>query len=842
MHESFEDKLSAADELLDRAASQIRESAPSAEATSAAAERVWKTLAEQPAGRRAMRLVRDDDTAASSVSRDDSATDTPAFGVRRSKGGQRFGVWALAAVLVMAVGVGSLVVRELWPAGPSATVQTVDGQLFRVAAASQAPLAEGAEILEHEAVRTGRDGGAVIRLEDGSMVELAPRSEVSIDEGMSGTTIRLERGNVIVEAAKQRDGHLYVATDDCLVSVTGTVFSVNHGTKGSRVSVIEGEVVVDHGGEESVLHPGDQVTTHALLAPLSVADEIAWSRDLDNYLQLLREFSALERELEERVPTPGLRSSSRLLDLVPEQTVFYAALPNLTETVTETHRVLRERIDESPALAEWWNSEAAGHFEAHIDEAVETFSELGGYIGEEIVVAGQLTGDENEFGAVVLAELVDAAGLRDFVERHGQDEVGDDLTIVDDPSAATGSSFVLWLDEASGLAVGSNSATRLQAVAGHLAGASNPFVGGAFHSDISSLYDEGAGILVAADLSSIINIQAAQGNDPDAPNFAALGIDNVRHLMLEQKQLGGKTHHRAAISFDDARHGMASWLAEPSPMGGLDFVSPDAKLVTAVVFRDPSELLDDIFALSGEVPEELSEIEERFGLSVRDDIAGALGGEMVFAIDGPLVPVPAWKVVIEVYDPARFQWAIEQALVEVNRHLAEQGHETVELTETEVGGRTVYTVPATLIDIHYTFVEGYLLMAPNRALLDQAIRYRDSGYSITSSPKLLALLPQDGRNNVSALAYYDLAGVASMVAERLAQGQQLTPEQQSALDAFDGGSGPTLGYAYGETDRITLAAASDGDVLRAILMRMVGVQNPAGFEQLFGLFDGVVDI
>lgn len=851
MHESFEDKLSAADELIDRAASQIRESAPDAETTSAAAARAWQKIAEQPAGRLAMRLVQEDGaTSGGAGSEDagleDSGTAIPAFTARRSAGSRRFALWALAAVLVMAVGVGALLLGELWPAGPSATVQTVDGQLFRVASASQVPLAEGAEILEHEAVRTGREGGAVVRLTDGSLVELAPRSEVSIDNGLGGTTIRLERGNVIVEAAKQRDGHLYVATDDCLVSVTGTIFSVNHGTKGSRVSVIEGEVRVDHGGEETVLHPGGQVTTHALLAPLSVADEIAWSRDVDEYLRILGELTALERALAERVPSPGLRYSSRLLDLVPEDTVFFAALPNFTEAMTETHRVLREQIEGSPALSEWWADEAAGQFQDEIDEAVAIFAELGGYLGEEMAVAAHLSGDpaaegDDAVGAVLLAELVDAEGLRDFIERHrgegGEAFHDGDLVVVDDPADAVGGDFYLWLTD--GLAVGSASPERLVRVAEHLDGTPNPFVGQPFHAAIADLYREGAEIVVAADLARVVETRTATvETDEELPNFEALGVDNVRYLMLEQKRLGDKTHHRAAISFDDARHGLAAWLAEPAPMAGLEFVSPDASLVAAVVFRDPAELLDDVFAVAGGVPEELREAEERFGLSLRDDIAGALGGEMVIALDGPLLPSPAWKVVIEVYDPARFQWALEQALAEINRQLAEEGQERVEITETEVGGRTVYTLPAKLVDIHYTFVEGYLLMAPQRALLDQAIRYRDSGYSIAHSAQLASLLPQDGRNNVSALVYQDLASMASSIAERLARGQALTDEQRATLEAFEAQSGPTLGYAYGERDRITFAASSDGDAIRTLLLRVLGLKNPAGFESLFRNFLG----
>ena len=70
-----------------------------------------------------------------------------------------------------------------------------------------------------------------------------------------------------MQAAQRSKGHLYVATADCHVAVTGTVFSVSAGVKGSRVSVVQGEVHVSQDNTEKVLHPGDQAVTSATMEP-----------------------------------------------------------------------------------------------------------------------------------------------------------------------------------------------------------------------------------------------------------------------------------------------------------------------------------------------------------------------------------------------------------------------------------------------------------------------------------------------------------------------------------------------------------------------------------------------
>ncbi len=870
--------------LLDRAASQIASVRPDPAEARAAAARVWERLASDSAEaaaqaaevgeirdcadyqalipaylagdlpearkllledhtrecvpcRRALKTAREGEAPAQTWRRPEAQA-TPALSWRSYK------VWAMAAALIAGIGVAQFLVRELVPfgSGPSATVKTVDGDLFRIAGTSHLPIEVGADIREGETLRTGREGSAVVELGDGSLIEIRQRSELRLEDSRRGTTVELERGSVIVQAADQRQRHLYVATEDCLVSVTGTIFSVNHGTKGSRVAVIEGEVRVAHSGEEHVLEPGQQVATNAALGDVAIGDEISWSRDVDHYLSLLGEYAQLRRDLQQQVPRPGLRYSSRLLDLAPESTVLYAALPNLGETIRETHRLIQERLDDNQVLAEWWNSQGSQQFAPDVDEIVGKLADFSDYLGAELAVAGYATGPGDFGGPLVLAELVDAAGFQDFLEQQIA-QYGDDdgLIFVDDPFAIQGDPDRLFLWLAPDLAVASPDAAEIARVAGIVVnGDANPFIGTEFHDAIAALYDDGTEIVVAADLEGVVTTQVAAGpeadgaQDTDIRQLERLGFLDAKHVLLEQKQLGTKTHHRASLTFSNARSGLASWLAPPAPMGALDFISPDAQLVGAFVFKDPVKLLDDLYELI-EVEHEggLAELEQRHAFSLRDDVAASLGGEFAVALDGPVFPEPSWKVVLEVYDPARLQWTLAEAVAELNTHLQQEGRQAVELRQEEAGGRVFYSLDTELFDIHYTFEDGYMVMAPSRTLLDRAIRFRDSGYSIVDSSRFTALLPADGKNNFSGLIYQDLSSVMSSVAERLAQGQ-LTDEQRATLEAMKSAdTSPMLGYAYGEESSILIAASSENDALSSVLLHMLGMKNPAGLEQLF---------
>jgi uncharacterized protein (TIGR03435 family) len=114
---------------------------------------------------------------------------------------------------------------------------------------------------ESEIVRA--DGGAakVFNLADGSRVEMQAGSALFIERADDSIRIHLNQGKVTVNAAKQRNRHLYVTTRDITVSVVGTVFFVTAGETGSSVGVLEGVVKVTHGEMSRVLHAGGEFST-----------------------------------------------------------------------------------------------------------------------------------------------------------------------------------------------------------------------------------------------------------------------------------------------------------------------------------------------------------------------------------------------------------------------------------------------------------------------------------------------------------------------------------------------------------------------------------------------------
>ena len=625
---------------------------------------------------------------------------------RPRKASHNYAGWAIAASVTLVAGIGGWYGYTQFPAlagGPRATVASIDGGLFRVSGDTLTPLAPGAELNENDPVRTAKASSAVLRLNDGSQIEMNQRAQVSVSRTWNGSTVHLALGSIIVEAAKQRSGTLQVATADCNVSVKGTVFSVDAGAKGSRVAVVEGTVWVDHGQKHDVLHRGDITSTTPELEPTPIRREFEWSRNSSQYLSLLGEFNDIKRQID-ALPAPGLRHETKLMGYLPADTAAIAAIPNVGDTLRQAAAIFHEHLKSSGQLNAWWMHLPAKERD-QFDITIGKLETASAYLGSEIVIAAGA-------GPIILAQTV-KPGFDTFLKSQLP------------PQAYEGHfRFDNDLFEAAGNPADFD---RL----------SGGFTNSPLYHQIAPLYQQGAGWLFAADLSRT-------GFRP------AQTLSNARFVVGQSRTIAGKVENRASVIFDKNREGVAAWLAAPGPMGTLDFVSPDAGFAVSMLLKNPALIVRDMTSMmqGDDITSEL-----------RNEIAGALGGEVTLALDGPLFPVPSWKLAAEVYYPDRLQSAIAKAVANYNATPDHDRTGDLNLTQQDDGGRTFYNLKFEKLPwgAAWTFYDGYWIAAANRELIVRSIQNRETGYTLTRSNQFRDQLPHDATSNFSAVIYHSLS-------------------------------------------------------------------------------------
>jgi hypothetical protein len=718
---------------------------------------------------------------------------------------------AAVTVLIAAVWIG----RNWYFAGPPGTrarVDSIEGQAYRIGPAGERALKLGDEVGEGEFIRTAANSHAKVRLLEGSQVEMNQRAELAVSASRRDTTIHLDQGSIIVQAAKRHTGHLYVSAPDCTIAVTGTVFSVNSGTKGSRVAVIEGEVHVKHAGVESILHSGDVVATTQSVGVVPVREEIGWSSDLDHELALLAEFSKLRTKLEE-IQTPGPRYESKILPLLPTDTVLYIGIPNLGDALQQANQIFQQQLSQSTVLQDWWNKSGKSNQHPTPQELIDQIHAISHYLGDEVVITARASSVSDLHGPVLLAE-VRQPGLKDYLQQHlantltsGQSR--GNLRVVDAQSLSSLSGDergMIMLVRPQTLVVGGDAASVRQMSAQLDAGATL-FAGTDFGQRIANVYGRGTETLVAANLGQIVKSVHAKQEESQALRNS--GFNDIKYLIATRGESASQGDNRITLEFNGQRHGMASWLAAPAPMGSLDYVSTNAGAAVSFVAKQPALMLDDIFSTIGasdpNFKQGLARTNAELGLDLRNDLASALGGELTLALDGPVLPTPSWKAVIEINNSGALQVAIDKLVQSFSLGAQKSNRPGVTINQQQVGGRTFYTIESQVgglsTEYDYTFADGYMIMAPSRALLLAALQTHANGTSLARSASFRALLPKDNQANFSAMIYQNLSPILKPLASQLTSGQ-LALLQQLAVDAK-----PSVFCAYGESDRLEVASS-----------------------------------
>jgi hypothetical protein len=701
------------------------------------------------------------------------------------------------------------------PPGNRARIDSIAGLAYRVGPTGEQVLKLGDEITQGEFIRTAADSHATVRLFDGSKVEMNQRAELAVSADRRNTTIHLDQGSIIVQAAHRRTGHLYVSAPDCNVAVTGTVFSVNSGTKGSRVSVIEGEVHVKHSGQESILHSGDQVATTSSVGLVPVSQEIGWSNDLNHELALLAEFSTLREKLE-AIPTPGPRYESKILPLLAPDTVLYIGIPNLGDALQQANQIFQQQLSQSKVLQDWWNKSGNSNQHPTPEELIGQIQAISQYLGDEVVITFRSGPAAKDQGPILLAE-VKQPGLESFLQNHlaatlSSTQSKSNLRVVDPQSLsslAAGEHGMIMLVRQNMLVVGGDAAS-VQQMSTQLDAGATQFAATDFGQRILNVYSQGTETLVAANLGQILNSTHAEQHESSALQNS--GFNDIKYLIATRGQGSSQTDNRITLEFSGQRRGIASWLAAPAPVGSLDYVSANAGAAVSFVGKQPALMLDDLFATFGAADpnfsQSVAQLNTELGLSIRNDLASALGGEMTIALDGPVLPTPSWKAIIEVNQSGALQLAIEKLVQAANSEAQKSNQPGLTLNQAQVGGRTFYTIQsqspaltAVTSEYDYTFADGYMIVAPSRALLIAAIETHANGTSLARSASFRALLPSDNQANFSAMLYQNLSPILKPLASQL-NSEQLAMLQQLAAD-----SKPSVMCAYGESDRIEVASS-----------------------------------
>jgi hypothetical protein len=684
---------------------------------------------------------------------------------RSSSRWMRWGTLAAAAVVVLSVlYLGRDAIDAMMaPGGPRATVVSADGGLYRLPGGA---LGAGASIGERESIRTGPGAHAVLRLADGSMVDVNERTELFVTAAWSGRAIHLQRGDIIVQAAKQRRGHLRVLTRDSIASVKGTVFAVSAGMGGSVVSVVEGSVAVNQPGRELVLSPGEQAASNPALAT-SVEEAISWSPEAADYLELLGSFAKIERQL--AAISPGEhRTSSALLSYLPAGTIVYGAVPNLGGKIGQALALAEQQSSENAAFGAWWNSETG----LQLRQMVDRLQSVSSLLGDEIVFCASSAGPGDELPMVMArvqpgkrVEL--AAALGGLFTGTGEAvpaySVSEDLMVV------------------------SNSPTHLAWALGHLGqGASSPFA-----AAIGERYRRGAGWLIGVDAAPVVAM--AEGDDAPPVKFAALM--GVKYLFLEQRAPAGVEENEVTLVFQGARTGLASGLADAGSGGAAEYLPADALLAGYVSTREPWQLFQEFTALMTKEHEsfdaDLAKANEKLGAGFVENLTAAMGTESAFALNGFSVNGPTWVMAGLANDSSVIDNSLRKLVDTFNAELApdEQGKRIV-LEQENAGGRIWSTIKAAGLPfgVTWTYDQGYMVAASDRASAERAIATRNGGAQLVWSPEFLGQLPSSAGIHPSAFAWLNTKGALGMFSA-LAPSPALTKllaERDPVLVVFDG--------------------------------------------------------
>ncbi len=544
-------------------------------------------------------------------------------------------------------------------------------------------------------------------------------------------------------------------------------------------------------------------------------------QELNKYPGLLEELGRLIGKLQQNVQFPAARTESHLLPLLPESTMFYAAFPNYGDVTHQALTVFQQELQESAVLRDWWQHSGAAKSGPKVEDALEKVYQLSQYLGDEIVVSGAM---EGRAPSMLIAAEIRKPGLKSALEailNESGSKSKPSVRVLDPQELAKAedlpsSETPVMLVRPDFVVVALNVAA-LRSFSARLDHGSKTFASTSFGRRIAQAYDGGATVVGAADLHTLLQ-QIPTGTEQEKTTFERTGFADMKYLVWSHKKVAGQTISETELSFTGPRHGMASWLVTPSPLGSLDFVSPRAMMALALSLTSPARIFDDVKVAAGSTNSSsfatLAQFEKMLNLSLKDDVLSHLGGEITAELDDIAPPSSVWRAIFRTDDSNHLQQTLN-ALLAFAHMMPEQVND---------GGVTYYTIHVpggkAPLEIGYAFVDGYLIVGSGQATVAEAVRLHKTGESLGKSKKFLTSLPPRATPGFSAVLYQDPQAMAAL------QMQRLAPEMAESFAHVAGLETPTVMCAYGEENAIRAVSTSASfDVGAVLVVAAVAIPN-----------------
>lgn len=319
-----------------------------------------------------------------------------------------------------------------------------------------------------------------------------------------------------------------------------------------------------------------------------------WTDALNKYPGLMEEYGRLLTRFQREIKLPPARTQSQLLRMMPQTTTAYGAFPNYGAAAHQALDIFHQELQTSVPLRDWWQHTQADSKGPSFETVLTKYYQLSEYLGDEIVATGTVR--ENE-GGVVLIATVKKPGVEEFLrgavkELAGQSKPPQVLNVKELATAKDDGDRPAILVRPDFVIFGSDLKT-LRSFNTKLGSGEPTLETTEFGKELSESYQQGVEILAAADLQTILQ-QMPKGKAEDQMALKRSGFGDVKYGMWEYANVAGQAPSQAELSFTGPRHGVASWLAAPGRLAGLEFVSPDAAVAMSVLLKNPAEIYADV--------------------------------------------------------------------------------------------------------------------------------------------------------------------------------------------------------------------------------------------------------